>query len=135
MKGDETMKPKKSGVLPYLLTSLALIIIAIAFTAILNRTQNTQSTTSDIRARANVPSLVKVTGTIETVNADDGTLTVANLRFEDSDKNLGKWTVTLPKNFNSGSVFEGSRVTITVDPPSMLAETKTLTAVEIKITR
>ena len=128
------MQPKKSNTLPYILGSMGLIVVAIIISSIVNRSKNPQSS-QDIRSRASAPSLVKVTGTVNQIDEVEGTILVDNLQFEDSTKSLGTWTVTPPLNFQLSSVFPDARITITVSPPTMLAETRTLTATEITISR
>ncbi len=124
------MKPKQSNTLPYILGSLGLIVIAIIFSSILNRTSNPRDDTANIQTRAAAPGLIKVTGVVTSVNAD-GTIVVSNLRFTDSTKSLGTWTVTPPAGFRTGSALPGAVLTITVDPPTMLAAKRTLSATEI----
>ncbi len=129
------MKPKKSNSLIYIGASLALIIVAILFTTIINNLKNTSGTSVDIRTRASAPSLVRVTGRVSEVKESDGTVIVDELRFKDSTKNLGTWTVTPPPAFSLLSLFPGANITITVDPPTMMAQSRTLTATEIVVSR
>lgn len=125
-----TVKQKQFNTLPYIGASLALIIVAIVFSAFLNQRQ---SSNADIRARATTAGLVKVTGIVAEVNENDGTIMVDNVAFEDSTKNLGSWTVTPPTSFSLSSAYPGAKLLLTVDPPTMLAQLKTFTALEIKI--
>lgn len=124
------MKTKQLNSLPYIGASLALIIVAIVFSAFLNQRQ---SSSADIRARATAPGMVKVTGIVSEIDENQGTLVVDNLAFEDSTKNLGSWTVTPPLSFSLSNAYPGVKLLMTVDPPTMLAESKTFTALEIKI--
>lgn len=128
-------EPKKSRALTYIITSLALIVFAIIFTDILDNVKNASSDTADIRTRANTPNLVKVEGIISKVNEADQSVVVDNLHFVGGRQNLGKWTVTVPPRVNLFGVAEGTRVTITVDPPTMIATSRTLTATEISVSK
>lgn len=119
----------------YIGVSLALIVVAILFTTIINNLKNTSGSSVDIRTRASAPGLVRVTGRVSEVEESDGTVIVTDLRFEDSTKSLGTWTVTPPPAFSLLSLFPGTTVTITVDPPTMIAQNRTLTAKEIVISR
>ncbi len=125
------VKPKNANTLPYIFGSLGLIVAAIVFSSIFNRTSNPQEETANIQTRAASPSMIKVTGVVARVDTASGTIIVNDLRFTDSTKSLGTWTVTPPPSFNSASAFPGSILTITVDPPTMLAIKRTLTATEI----
>jgi hypothetical protein len=127
------MQPKKSRALVYIGSSLALIIVAIVFSSFLNQREPAETPSSDIRARANAPGLVKVTGLVNEVNEGEGTIVVENLAFEDSTKSLGTWTVTAPISFSLSTAFPGAKLIITVDPPTMMAQSRTLTATEIII--
>lgn len=128
------MPPKKSSTLPYLFASLGFITIAIVISTIVSRSKDA-STSVDIRTRATSASLVEVTGLVAQVDDINGTIVVDDLRFEGSEKSLGTWTVTPPPSFAVTSVFPGERITISVSPPTMLAETHTLTATEITVSR
>lgn len=129
------MQPKKSRTLVYVGSSLALIIVAIVFSSFLNRREPAETSSSDIRARANAPGLIKVTGLVNEVNETEGTILVENLAFEDATKSLGTWTVTAPISFSVSSAFPGAKLVITVDPPTMMAQSRTLTATEIVVSR
>ncbi|OGG23749.1 hypothetical protein A3A79_00890 [Candidatus Gottesmanbacteria bacterium RIFCSPLOWO2_01_FULL_43_11b] len=128
------MKPKQFNSYPYIAGSLALIIVAVVFSGFLNRQQASQSS-ADIRARASAPGMVKVTGVVSEVNEVEGIIIVDDVRFEDSTKSLGTWSVTPPSGFSLTSAFSGAKLIITVNPPTMLAESKTLSALEIKVSR
>lgn len=129
---NEIVKTKQLNSLPYIGASLALIVVAIVFSAFLNQRQSS-GTPADIRARATAPGMVKVTGIVSEIDENQGTLVVDNLAFEDSTKNLGSWTVTPPLSFSLSNAYPGVKLLITVDPPTMLAQSKTFTALEIKI--
>ncbi len=124
------MKPKQFNSFLYIAGSLGLIIVGIVFSSFLNQT-GSETSTADTRARASAPGLVKVEAVISEINETEGTITVDNLHFVDGTKNLGVWTVTTPPRLNLFALTAGMRIVITVDPPTMLASTKTLTAKEI----
>lgn len=129
------MKPKQFNSFPYLAGSLALVIVGIVFSAFLNSREPSQTGSVDLRTRASAPGLVKVTGIVREIHDVEGTIVVDDVRFLDATKTLGTWTVTPPLSFSPSSAFPGATLTITVNPPTMLAETHTLTATEITISR
>ena len=119
----------------YIGGSLTLIVVAIVFSAIVNNVKDSQSGSNDIRSRANAPSLVKVEGVVSQINDTEETIVVDNLHFEKGTKNLGAWTITTPPRLNFDSLTIGTRIVILVDPPTMTAATKSLTAKEITIVK
>jgi len=126
------MKKKSNNLLLYVI-SIALVILAIALTAIINNT-NKSGGASDVRARAGAANAIKFTATVTGVNEENRTMAVNNLKFVKSESgsgNLGNWTVTVPVNFSLASVETGASVILAVDPTTFKAETHTLTAVEI----
>lgn len=130
---EDTVKPKQTNTLPYILGSLGLIAVAIVFSSILNSTSNPQNQTANLETRASSTGLVKATGVVSGVDTTTNTIKVNDLRFTDSTKSLGTWTVTPPASFNTASAFPGSVLTITIDPPTMLAIKRTLTATDISL--
>lgn len=107
------------------LGSVLLIGAAIAATAILNRTTSSKGT-QDVRARASVTSLMRMTAIIAAVDESAGTATVNSIQFASSaPKNLqalasqgGEWTVTAAGNTNLASLRPGNRVEMQVNPTS-----------------
>lgn len=130
-----TVKQKQFNGLPYVAASLALIIVAIVFSGFLNSRESAKTSSADTRARAGSPGLVKVEAIVSEIHETEGTIVVDNLHFVDGTKNLGTWTVTTPPRLNLFALTSGTRILITVDPPTMIAQKRTLTAKEIVISR
>lgn len=126
---------KKSNTMLYIGVSIALIIAAIAATAIVNNSRSGSS--EDIRAKAGVTSTLRVAGTVTSVDEGKGTFVMSNFHFTTSENptNMGTWTVTPPQGFNLGSISSGSKITMTIDPATMLAESSTVTAIQITVDR
>lgn len=124
------------------LVSVLLIGAAIAATAILNRTTSSQST-QDVRARASVTSLMRLTAIIAAVDESAGTATVNSIQFASSaPKNLqalasqgGEWTVTAAGNTNLAVLRPGNRVEMQVNPTSFNIAEHSLTAQAITAIR
>jgi len=129
------VKPKQSNALFYVAGSLTFIIVGIVLSGFINRRGPTETSPADIRARAGAPGLVKVEARISEIHEEEGTIVVDNLHFVDGTKNLGTWTVTPPPRVNLLRLTAGSLIRITVDPPTMRASTKTLTAKEIVLAK
>ena len=133
------MPPKKNSSLLYFLASVGLVVVAIIFTAVVDRVRSPQSA-ADIRARAGQSRALKFTAVVSEVDEAEGTLTVDNLRFADQGrsatiKTLGTWKVTPPARFRLTSVAPGSRVTLSVNPTTFQATTHSFTATEITVNR
>ena len=122
---------KKTNNLLYFFSSVILIVIAIIFVAIINRVQSTKDNSTDVRARASATGVLQLSGVLSAVNESEGVLIVDNLTFKESANSLGTWTVTPPPGFSFATAVPGSIIRITLEPRSMLAETKTLSATEI----
>lgn len=117
--------------------SVALIVLAITVTTILERTKQT-ATNEDVRTRASAVGTLTMKGIVSSVDETKGVVIVDNVQFEDqasAGKNLGTWTVTPPSTFNLASLYSGAKVALIVNPTTFLAATRTLTATEIKIQR
>lgn len=125
-------KPKGSKSILYFLASVALIIVAIIFTSILDSMRNSAPTDTRVRA-ANVNTL-KLTAVVAAVDETAGIIVVDNLQFTKSGtrKNLGTWSVTPPASYTLTKAVPGKKVTLTVDPSTLLASTHTLTATGIR---
>lgn len=124
------------------LVSVFLIGAAIAATAILNRTTSSKGS-QDVRARASVTSLMRMTAIIAAMNESDGTITVNSIQFASSaPKNLqalasqgGEWTVTVAGNTNLAGLRPGSRIEMQVNPASFNIAEHSLVAQAITATR
>lgn len=134
------MMTKKSNSFMYLGGSVALIIAAIAVTAVIDRSKNSQTSSEDIRTKAGTSTSLQFTGSVATVDQTKGVFSVDNLQFASSAQTnqtnlLGQWTVTPPPSFNIASLGAGSRVTMTVDPTTFLITSHTVTATQITVNR
>lgn len=133
------MPSKKNSSLLYFLASVGLVIIAIVFTAVVDRVRSPAPST-DIRARAGKSLALKFTAVVSEVNEVEGILTVDNLRFAGQErgaatKTLGTWKVTPPPRFRLSSVAPGSRITLAVNPTTFQTTTHSFTATEITLNR
>ena len=119
-----------------LLGSVMFILFAVALVAILDRT-GSNSTSSDVRARASATNALELMGTVNSVNEADGTLIVDTVYLADENRtgnaqSLGTWTVTAPEaGFNFASVSPGQNVKIGIDAKTFLVENRTVTAFTI----
>ncbi len=133
-------KPTNNSFL-YFFGSVALIVTAIVATTILNRTSNTAST-QDVRARASVTSLMRLTAIIQSVDESSQVVTVNGLEFTGSapeslaslTKNTaGLWEVSVSGNVNLATLGSGSRVELQVNPSSFNIVERTLSAAAITL--
>lgn len=136
-------KKPSSNSFPYFFGSVILIFTAIAATAILNRTSNTAKT-QDVRARASVTSLLRLSAVVTSVDETKGVVVVNGLKFSGSTpeslKNLarstgGQWQVLISGNVNLANVSPGARVELQVNPASFNITEHTLGAQAITVLR
>lgn len=127
--------------LPYFFGSVVLIVTAIVATAILNRTTNT-ATVQDVRTRASVTSLMRMSAVITSVDETGGIVVVNGLQFvgnaPESLDNLartmaGEWTVAVSGSVNLGSLSPGARVELQVNPTTLTIAEHSLTAAAITV--
>lgn len=145
MRGTiETVKKKPTpNSFPYFFGSVILIVTAIVATGILNRTANT-ATTQDVRARASVTSLMRLSAIITSVDTAQGMVVVGGMQFTGTTpqnlKNLGRntageWQVSVSGNVNLAALGPGSRVELQVNPATFNISNRTLTAAAITLSR
>ncbi|KKU81016.1 hypothetical protein A2875_04400 [Candidatus Gottesmanbacteria bacterium RIFCSPHIGHO2_01_FULL_46_14] len=111
--------------------SIALVIAAIAVTAIIDRSKSGQE---DIRAKAGVTTGQAATAIVSSVNQSAGTLSVTNFVIGGNGTSTGAtqvWTIQLPSTSNTASLGEGTRVTMKLDPKTVNIGTRTATALEV----
>lgn len=131
------MKKKNSSFL-YVAGSVAMIVAAITLTALINFSK-TDSTTTDLRAKAGANTL-QLVGTVASVDEVTGTITVENVSLAENSrsgpgKNLGTWTVTVPATFNISQAFPGAQLTITINAQMFNIDSREITATDIKVTK
>ena len=123
--------------------SVAFIVTAIVATAILNRTSNTTSS-QDVRARASVTSLMRLSAIVESVDETKWLVIVNGLQFTGStpdglqniSRNSGvTWKVTVAARENLSALGAGSRVELQVNPTSFNIAQRSLTAAAITVSR
>jgi len=136
-------KKTTSNSFVYFFGSVLLIVSAIVATSILNSTSNNAGS-QDVRARASVTSLMRMTAIVETIDETKGVIVVNGLQFSGSTpeglqsiaRNTGgTWNVTVSGNVNLGTVGPGSRIELQVNPSSFNIAGRTLTAASITISR
>lgn len=133
-------KKQTAGNFPYFFGSVILIVGAIVVTAILNRT--TSEKPQDVRARASVTSLMRLTAIVSAVDEAAGTIIVNDIQFASSaPENLqglaaqgGEWTV-IALSINLATLRPGARVELQVNPSSFNIAERTLTAAAITVSR
>lgn len=133
------MKKTPSGFL-YLITTVALILVAIITTAIINISRNRQEAPADIRARAGVTNTLKLTGIVSQINDTEGILMVDNVQFDEESRsgppqNLGTWSVTPPPGFALTSVVPGDQLIFTVEAKSFNISSRSVTAIQLVVSR
>jgi hypothetical protein len=117
----------RSGTLLLFVGSVVLIIVAIVFTAVIDRSKK-----NDSRSRAATASTIILTGLVENYDPQANILIVGNVKFADTNgKTLGTWQVTPPSQFNEVKFPSGSKVKITTSPATFQIESKTVVATEI----
>ncbi len=124
----------------YVIALFGLIIVGVVTTAIINVVKNNQTAPTDIRARAGVVNIIKLVGTVASVNSADGTLMVENVQFSPESRsgpaiNYGTWTVTIPTSFNLLSASVGTNVSFVVNASSFDVATHKVSATQITVTR
>ncbi len=127
----------------YFFGSVLLIITAIIATAILNTTNNSGAS-QDVRARASVTSLMRMTAVVQSVDESKGLVVVTGLQFSGSApegmqsvaRNTGgSWNVSFSGNVNLASIGPGSRVDLQVNPSTFTIAERSFTAAAISLTR
>ena len=126
----------------YFFGSVLLIVSAIVATSILNNTSNAGS--QDVRARASVTSLMRLTAIVESVDETKGLVIVNGLQFTGSTpeglqsvaRNTGGvWNVTVSGSVNLGILGPGTRVELQVNPTTFNITQRSLTAAAITVLR
>ena len=135
-------KKTTSNSFVYFFGSVLLIVSAIVATSILNTTSNAGS--QDVRARASVTSLMRLSAIVESVDETKGLVIVNGLQFTGSTpeglqsaaRNTGgAWNVTVSGSVNLGALGPGSRVELQVNPASFNIAERMFTAASITVLR
>jgi hypothetical protein len=132
------MQKKKGSSFFYFFGSVAMIVAAIALTALINFSK-TDSTTTDVRARAGANTL-RLVGTVVSTDETTGVIMVQNVQFAEESrsgpgKNLGTWQVTPPPSFTLSQAFAGAQLTITIQAATFDINSRVVTATEITVAR
>lgn len=135
-------KKQTTSNFPYFFGSVILIVAAIVVTAILNRT--TSEKPQDVRARASVTSLMRLTAIVTSVDEGKGLVVVNGLQFTgNTPKSLeslaqntaGEWQVTVSGSVNIGTLSPGAHIELQVDPSSFNIAERSLAATAISLSR
>lgn len=127
----------------YFFGSVLLIVTAIVATSILNRTNNIAGS-QDVRARASVTSLMRLSAIVESVDETKGLVIVNGLQFtgnapeglQSVARNTdGTWNVTVSGSVNLAVLGPGSRVELQVNPTTFNIAKHSLTAAAITVSR
>lgn len=118
--------------------SVALILAAVALTALINFSK-TDSTSTDVRARAGANTL-QLVGIVETTDESANTITLQNVQLAENSrsgpgKDLGTWRITPPPSFSVLQATPGVQLVITISAQTFDIATRQVTATEIKVTR
>lgn len=129
---------KKPDSLIYLMALVGLIIAGAVTTAIINSVKNNQTAPADIRARAGVINIVKLTGTVTDTSIADSTITVANVQLAPESRsgpavNYGSWKVTPPLSVSIASISPGQTVNFVVEAASFDVATHKVVASELTV--
>lgn len=117
----------KNGAILLFMGSIGFIIIAIVFSAIIDRPS--QSNSQDIRARAATEGYMEFLGVAGAYDPATNILVVNNLKFADTQgADLGTWNVTPPGGFNAANFPTGSNIKISGISASFQVEGHTLEA-------
>src|SRR5512135_324014 len=117
------MMKRKPDSLIYIIVLFVLVVAGIITTAIINAVKSNQGTQTDIRARAGIVNVVKLTGTVSDINSTEGTITVNDVMFAPETRsgpatNYGTWQVTPPTSFDINSLSPGRTVTFVINSTS-----------------
>lgn len=111
--------------------SIGLVIVAIAITAVIDRTKSSQE---DIRAKAGLTTGQVATAVVSSFNESVGALLVTNFAIGKNGTSTNTtqiWTIELPSTVNTASLGEGARVTMKLDPKTVNISTRTARALEV----
>lgn len=123
--------------------SVAFIVTAVVATAILNKTSNTTDS-QDVRARASVTSLMRLTAIVQSVDESKSLVVVNGLQFTGSTPESlqsvarntgGSWNVSVSGVVNLGMLNPGTRVELQVNPVTFNISERSLTAAAISVSR
>ncbi len=133
------MKNKPDSLI-YIMALVGLIVAGVITTAIINSVKNNQSAPADIRARAGVINIVKLTGTVTDTSSANGTITVAGVQLAPESRsgpavNYGTWTVTPPQSVSISSLAPGQAVNFVVDAASFDVATHKVVASELTVSK
>ncbi len=131
------MKKRPDNLL-YLAAICGLVIAGIITTAIISAVKNNQAAPADIRARAGVVDIVKLTGTVTDTSSTDNTVTVANVMLSAESRsgpavNYGTWTVTPPRSISISSLLPGKTVNFVVSAASFDVATHKVVASQMSM--
>jgi hypothetical protein len=126
---------KQSRNLFYLIAVVSLVVVAIVTTAIINAVKNSQSSPTDIRAKAGVANTLQLTGLVAGTN-EAGDFIVNDVQFSENSRsgparNYGTWTVTPPRTVSPGSIGIGQQINFTVDSASFDVLSKKVVASQL----
>lgn len=129
----------KDNTFVYIITLFALIVAAVITTTIINAVKSNQAgSQTDIRARAGVVNIVKLTGTVTGTDDTTNTITVSNVEFAPETRsgppiNYGTWTVTPPPGFNLNTALPGKTITFTINAASFDVSTHKVAASQVNL--
>jgi hypothetical protein len=121
-----------------LIGSVAMIVAAIALTALINFSK-TDSETTDVRARAGANTL-QLVGTVMEIDENQNTITLENVQLAENSRSgpaqdLGTWVVTPPPAFSLFQAAPGVRVTVTISAATFNISQRAVSATEIVVSR
>lgn len=111
--------------------SIALVIAAIAITAVIDRSKSSQE---DIRAKAGLTTGQMATAVVSSVNESVGALLVTNFAIGENGTSTSAseiWTIELAVTTNTAALTPGARVVMKLDPTTVNISTRTARALEV----
>lgn len=131
---------KRPDSLTYIAILLVCIVVAAITTAIISSVKNNQAAPADIRARAGIVDIVKLTGTLTNIDTAKGILTVNNVTLAPDSRtgpatNYGTWTVTPPQSFNLSAAVTGKTITFTINADSFDVASHNVVASQVTVSK
>lgn len=137
---EAVRKKQRDSTYFYIFTSLLLIVTAVGASAVLTRIKDAGSS-QDVRARASVTSLMRLTAVITAVDSKTRVVTVNALQFTSSldreaesfaRNTAGEWSVRATGDIDLTTLSSGMKVELQVNPASFSIADRSFAAAVIK---
>lgn len=125
------MDKKPDRTMTYIAVSVALLILAIAVTSVIN---SRPASEADIRAKASLQAGLVYEGMVNSIDPTTGILAVDNLKPIDNGMALsGVWNIEVPSGISTAGVTSGSKIQITIDSPTFNIQTHTMGVKKLEV--